>query len=61
MALFFKEMAVKEQKHRDLYKFPADVNLDPEAQKLFTFLSQQEAKHKLTLEKEYDDVIFSED
>ena len=51
----------KEEQARDLYKTLADTNLDPEAQKLFNFLSQQEAKHKLTIEKEYDDAILAED
>ena len=51
----------KEEGARDMYAMLADTNLDPEVQKLFTFLSQQEAKHKLKLEKEYDDVILSED
>ena len=55
-------MSIKKEEHaRDLYKFLADTNLDPEAQTLFNFLSQQEAKHKLKLEKEYDDAILSED
>jgi rubrerythrin len=51
----------KEEAARDMYAMLADTNLDPEVQKLFTFLSQQEAKHKLKLEKEYDDAILSED
>lgn len=50
----------KEEGARDLYAMLSDTNLDPEVQKLFTFLSQQEAKHKLKLEKEYDDAILSE-
>jgi len=51
----------KEEQARDLYRLLGDTNLDPEVQNLFNFLSQQEAKHKLRLEQEYDDAILTED
>lgn len=50
----------KEEKARDLYNYLSEVNLDPEVQNLFKFLAQQEATHKYRLEKEYDDVVLSE-
>jgi len=50
-----------EENARDLYNFLAETTLDPELQKVFMFLAQQEAGHKLKLEEEYDDVILAED
>ena len=49
-------MKSEEQSLR-LYNDLKDSNQDTELKKLFTFLAQEEAKHKLKFEKIYDDEI----
>jgi rubrerythrin len=44
-----------------LYTDLAESSQEPEAKKLFAALAQQEAKHKLRFELEYDNVVFKED
>ncbi len=44
-----------------LYTDLADSVDSPEAKQLFTVLAQQEAKHKLRFELEYDNVVLKED
>jgi len=51
IAMKREEMAVK------LYKELAGKTSDQEAVKLFTLLAQEEAQHKLTFEKNYDDLL----
>jgi rubrerythrin len=51
IAMKREEMAVK------LYKELATKSSDQEAVKLFTLLAQEEAQHKLTFEKNYDDLL----
>jgi len=54
--------AMKNEQHsHQLYKGLADHNDDLEIKEIFGFLSMQEARHKLWLETEYDDVILKED
>jgi rubrerythrin len=43
-----------------LYTDLAAVSPEPEAKQLFVFLAQQEAKHKLRFELEYDQVVLKE-
>ena len=55
-------LAMKKEKAAfALYTDLAEISKDPEAKKLFTSLAQQEAKHKLRFELEYDNVILKED
>jgi rubrerythrin len=49
-------MKKEEQAHR-LYSDLADMTIDPKLAKLFRVLAQQEAKHKLKLESEYEDHV----
>ena len=45
----------------DLYTDLADIYAStPEIRKMFQVLAQEEAYHKLMLEREYDDVVYSE-
>jgi len=50
----------REQKSIQLYK-DLGKNDDPEAKKLFQTLAQEEAKHKLKLETEYDEYVLTQD
>ncbi|OHB60719.1 MAG: hypothetical protein A2Y12_10850 [Planctomycetes bacterium GWF2_42_9] len=55
-------LAMKKEKAAfALYTDLADISPDPDAKKLFTLLAQQEAKHKLRFELEYDNVVLKED
>ncbi|HBG27482.1 MAG: rubrerythrin [Planctomycetes bacterium GWF2_41_51] len=51
----------KEKAAYMLYTDLAAATADHEAKKLFHSLAQQEAKHKLRFELEYDDVVLKED
>ena len=50
----------KENSAFSLYSDLADAAPDPKIKDLFLFLAQEEAKHKLRLELEYDDEVFKE-
>lgn len=55
-------LAMKKEKAAfALYTDLAEESADPEAKKLFQALAQQEAKHKLRFELEYDNVVLKED
>ena len=47
----------REEKSLKLYNDMKDSNTDENLKKLFTLLANEEAKHKLKLEKTYDDEI----
>jgi len=47
----------REEKAFKLYNGVAEKSDDPALKKLFQILAQEEAKHKLTLESEYDDYV----
>ena len=51
----------KEKKAFQLYSDLAAAAKDPTVKKLFASLAQQEAKHKLRFELEYDEVVLKED
>ena len=51
----------KEKKSFHLYTRIANLVTDPANKQLFQFLAQQEAKHKLRFELEYDQVVLKED
>ncbi|MHB9069078.1 MAG: ferritin-like domain-containing protein [Sedimentisphaerales bacterium] len=51
----------KEKKAFQLYTRLAHLTIEKEAAELFAALAQQEAKHKLRFELEYDDVVLKED
>ncbi len=51
----------KEKASFALYTDLAETVGDPEAKKLFHSLAQQEAKHKLRFELEYDNIVLKED
>lgn len=51
----------KEKKAFVLYTTLADLVEDATAKQLFASLAQQEAKHKLRFELEYDEIILKED
>jgi len=54
-------LAIKrEEKSRNLYTDLAAHTDDPELKKLFRALAQEEAKHKLKLETEYDEYVLTE-
>ncbi len=55
MAMKKEESAVK------LYEDMAEKVQKPELKKLLRFMSQEEAKHKLRLETEYDENVLAED
>ncbi|MBN1125109.1 MAG: hypothetical protein JXA82_08880, partial [Sedimentisphaerales bacterium] len=48
----------KEYAAQQLYSKLAGAAKDPQTQKIFTLLAQEEAKHKLALEIEYDLTTF---
>lgn len=50
----------REQKAHNLYTTLASKSREPGLKKLFEMLAQEEAKHKLALEKEYDEHILTE-
>ena len=50
----------REEKAHNLYLTLASNTEDGELRKIFEFLAQQEAGHKLALEKEYDDNVLTE-
>jgi rubrerythrin len=50
----------REEKSKRLYAELANRTDDPEIKKLFEALAQEEAKHKLALETEYDEHILTE-
>ena len=50
----------KEKKAFQLYTRLAHLTIEKEAVELFAALAQQEAKHKLRFELEYDDVVLKE-
>jgi rubrerythrin len=50
----------KEKKAFLLYTHLADMAMDTAAKKLFLMLAQEEAKHKLRFEIEYDNTILSD-
>jgi len=55
-------LAIKrEEKSLALYTHMAHTGEDEELQRLFKILSEQEAKHKLKLETEYDETVLIED
>ena len=49
----------KEEKSQSLYNGLAQGTKDPQLKKLFQTLAQEEAKHKLKLEKEYDEHVLT--
>ncbi len=55
MAMKREESAVK------LYNDMAEKAQNPRLQKLLKFMSQEEARHKLRLETEYDEIVLRED
>ena len=50
----------REEKSKSLYTHLANITDDPEMKKLFQALVQEEAKHKLKLETEYDEYVMTE-
>ncbi len=50
----------REEVAHNLYSRLACISDEPEIRQLFEFLAQEEAKHKLALEKEYDEHILTE-
>lgn len=50
-----------EEKSLALYKIMSEKSGDPQLKKLFDVLIQEEAKHKLKFEKEYDNAMLTED
>jgi len=55
-------LAIKrEEKSVKLYQDLANVAKDPELKKTFEALTQEETKHKLKLETEYDERVLTED
>ncbi|MFQ5721233.1 MAG: ferritin family protein [Candidatus Aminicenantales bacterium] len=53
--------AKKEQKAVELYSNLRDKTKENELKRLFEFLVQQEKRHKLRLEKEYEEHVLEED
>ena len=51
----------REEKALSLYTDMAERADDPDIEKLFRVLANEESKHKLRLEKEYDDLTVAED
>jgi rubrerythrin len=51
----------KEKKAFQLYTHMANLVTDPTNKQLFQSLAQQEAKHKLRFELEYDQIVLKED
>ena len=50
----------REEKAQQLYSDMGTRTGDPEIKKLFAMLAQEEAKHKLRLETEYDEYVLVE-
>ncbi len=50
----------REEMARNLYLHLASISDESELRELFEFLASEEAKHKLLLEKEYDENILTE-
>ncbi len=50
----------REEKAHNLYTTLASHTEEPELRKLFEFLAQEEAKHKLSLEREYDEHVLTD-
>lgn len=50
----------REEKAHNLYTTLASNTNEPELKRLFEMLAQEEAKHKLALEKEYDEHVLTE-
>ena len=50
----------REQKAHNLYATLASNSSEPGLKRLFEMLAQEEAKHKLALEKEYDEHVLTE-
>ena len=50
----------REQKAHNLYSTLASNSSEPDLKQLFEMLAQEEAKHKLALEKEYDEHVLTE-
>lgn len=54
--------AMKSEEHaHNLYQGLAEHTQDPELKQIFELLAKQEARHKLKLELEYDDIVLKED
>lgn len=49
----------KEEEAHKLYRDMANMTADPKLAKLFQVLAQEEAKHKLKLESEYEDNVLN--
>lgn len=50
----------REEKAHNLYTTLATNTDDPDLKQLFSFLAQEEAGHKLALEREYDDHVLTD-
>ncbi len=50
----------REEAARDLYQHLAAISEESELRELFLFLAQEESRHKLLLEREYDENILTE-
>ncbi len=50
----------REEAAHNLYTRLASISDEPDIRQLFEFLAQEEAKHKLALEKEYDEHILTD-
>ncbi len=54
--------AMKSEEHsHNLYRGLVEHTQDPELKRIFELLAKQEARHKLKLEVEYDDIVLKED
>lgn len=54
-------MKAEEKSHRMYKEMAAQSEPDSDLHRLFYFLTEQEAKHKLMLETEYDDYVLQQD
>jgi rubrerythrin len=55
-------LAIKREEHAfKMYNHMAEGTDDPEIKKLFSVLAQEESKHKLRLESQYDENVMWED
>jgi len=50
----------REEKAHNLYTLLASKSTEPELRELFDLLAQDEARHKLALEKEYDEHVLTD-
>ncbi|MCK5733915.1 MAG: rubrerythrin, partial [Candidatus Latescibacteria bacterium] len=50
----------REEEAHQLYSDMGAWTNDPELEKMFAMLAQEEAKHKLRLETEYDEYVLAE-